>query len=172
VRLEQVGLKRQGSAGFFDGAIHRVEVFETSLNPQREDVGKDGVPQTIVLVELDGFFGIGFAFEVLLLEALRPAREGVGFGDGVVEQDGVLGIDLRLDQLIGVDLQARDFEVVGDVLRVGVDRALVGLDRLEILALCCQRVSFSDERLGIAGWRGGGDEGWVHHRDDDHVEVD
>ena len=62
--------------------------------------------QTAVLVELNGTPGIGLAVEVFPLESLRPAGEGVGIRGGVVDQDGVLGVDLGLDELIGLDLQA------------------------------------------------------------------
>ncbi len=73
MRLEQVGLKRQGSARFLDGAVHGVELFEAGFNPQGEDVCQDRMPQTAVLVELDGALGVRFAIQVFLLEALRPA---------------------------------------------------------------------------------------------------
>jgi hypothetical protein len=55
------------------------------------------------------------------LEALDPAKQGVGIGVGGVEQNRVLGVDLRLLELVGEDLETGDLEVVLDVLRVGVD---------------------------------------------------
>jgi len=106
MRLEQVGLKRQGSARFLDGKINGVELLHAGFDAQGKDVGKNSMRQAAVLIELDGAPGVGFAIQVFFLEAFRPTGEGIGIRLGIVEQDGVLRVDLGLHQLIGVDLQA------------------------------------------------------------------
>ena len=169
--FEQVGFKRESRSGFLDGEVHRVELLKPGFNAQREDVSQHGVGKAAVLVELNGASGVGFAVEVILLETLCPAREGVCFGDGIVEQDGVLGVDLCQHELIGIDLQARDLEVVVDVLRVNIDRALIRFDCLKIFSFSRKRVGFLDERERVARGRGSGNERRVHHGNNNHVEV-
>ena len=170
--FKQVGLKRQGGAGFFDGKVEGVEFLQAGFDAKREDVGEDGMPKTAVLVKFDGTPGVGFAIEIFLLEAFRPTGEGKSLRGIVIEQNGVLGVDLRLDQLVGKNLQTRDFEVVADVLRVGVDRALVSLNCLEVFPFGGKSIGFVDERLRVARGGGGRDEGRVNHRHDDDVKVD
>ena len=129
------------------------------------------MPKTAVLVKFDGTPGVGFAIEIFL-EAFRPTGEGKSLRGIVIEQNGVLGVDLRLDQLVGKNLQTRDFEVVADVLRVGVDRALVSLNCLEVFPFGGKSIGFVDERLRVARGGRGRDEGRVNHRHDDDVKVD
>jgi len=50
MRLEQVGLKRQGRTRFLDGKIDGVELLQASFDPQREDVCQNCMRQTAVLI--------------------------------------------------------------------------------------------------------------------------
>ncbi len=171
MRFQQVRLEGDGGARLFDGFVHRVELVHAGFDAQREDVGVGGVRQTGVHVELDRLFGVHLASKVFLLEALDPAKQGVGIGVGGVQQDRVLGVDLRLFELVGEDLETGDLEVVLDVLRVGVDGALVGFHRLQVLTFGRERVSLLDVGERVARRCGGGDKGRVHDRHHHQVEI-
>ncbi len=172
VSFEQVRLEGDGGAGFFDGFVHRVQFVHAGFDAQREDVGIGGMRQPGVHVQLDRFFGVNFASQVFLLEALSPAKQGEGIRVAGVQQNRVLGVYLGLVELVGVDLKTRDFEVVLDVLRFSVDSTLVGLHCLEVLAFSHERVSLLDVGDGVTRRRGSWDKRRVHHRHYDQVEIE